>query len=110
MELPAPTDSDVRQIVDLVVDAVQPLRVVLFGSAARDEQRVGSDLDLMVVVPEGVDRRAVARSLYELMYEHRVMVPTQFVVTTPSDFEAHKDTTGMVYRDIERDGREVYAA
>jgi len=110
MDLQPPTESDIGRIVDLVVDAVQPLRVVLFGSVARGEQRAGSDLDLMVVVAEGVDRRAVGRSLYELMYLHRVLVPTQFVVTTPSGFATHKDTTGMVYRDIARDGREVYAA
>lgn len=110
MHLPAPTEADISRIVGLIVDAVQPLSVVLFGSAARGEQRDGSDLDFMVVVPEGVDRRETARSLYRVMYHHRIMVPTQFVVANPSGYEAHKNTIGMVYRDIQRDGREVYAA
>ena len=110
MQLPAPTETDLQRIVDLIVGAVRPVRVVLFGSVARGEHRQGSDVDLMVVMPDGADRRAVTRALYELMYEHRVMVPTQFVVTTPSAFATHATTTGMVYRDIVRDGRELFAA
>jgi predicted nucleotidyltransferase len=110
MRLPAPTNADIQRVVDLVVGEVSPLRIVLFGSTARGEQREGSDLDLMVVMPEGADRRAIAQSLYELMYRHRVMVPTQFLISTPDGYAAHRATRGLVYREISRDGREVYAA
>ena len=110
MSIPAPTEEDIQRIVDLVVAEVHPLQVVLFGSAARGEQHDGSDVDLMIVVPEDADRSGVADALYALMYRERVSIPTQFVVTTPSSFERHRTSLGLVYREIARDGREMYAA
>ena len=110
MSLSAPTEADIQSIVNLVVAEVSPLRVVLFGSAARGELREHSDVDLMVVVPEGTDQREVAGDLYVCLARAREKVPVNFVVTTPSKFEAHRDTLGLVYREISREGREIYAA
>jgi hypothetical protein len=39
MPLPAPTHFDIQTLVDLIVTEVEPVRVVLFGSAA--QQRLG---------------------------------------------------------------------
>jgi predicted nucleotidyltransferase len=105
MSFPAPTEADIQRAVDLVVDTVQPLRIVLFGSAARGELKPGSDVDMMVVVPDGVRRLDVAKQLYDLGLPR-----IEFVVTTPTLYERRKHSTGLVYRSIEREGHELYAA
>lgn len=103
--LPTPTDADIQCVVDLVVQTVQPLRIVLFGSRARGDARPDSDVDLMVVVPDGARRLDVAKRLYDLG------IPRfEFVVTTPTLYERRKDSPGLVYRNIEREGHELYAA
>lgn len=108
---PAPTQSDIQRVVGLVVETVQPLRIVLFGSAARGELRPGSDLDMMVVVPEGIDALRAAQRLYvEMARRRESYVCVDFIVTTPSCFEARKDSLGSVYREVSRDGQELYAA
>jgi len=108
---PIPTEADIQRVVALVVETVQPLRIVLFGSAARGELREGSDLDLMVVMPEGVDTLKVAQALHVAMGRERdLLVGVDFIVTTPSRFETHKDSLGNVCRDVARDGQELYAA
>lgn len=99
------TDSDVQIVVDLVVEAVQPLRVVLFGSQARGDCRPDSDIDLMVVVADGVRRLDVGKQLYDLG-----LPKVEFVVTTLELYERRKDIPGLVYRSIEREGLELYAA
>lgn len=109
-QFPAPTDADIQRVVDLVVDLVQPLRVVLFGSGARGELRDGSDLDMMIVVPEGVDTLRTAQRLYVEMSRRREAVGVDLVVTTPVRYQARKDALGSVYREVARDGRELYAA
>lgn len=109
MRLPAPNERDIRRIVDLVVAEVAPLRVVLFGSGARGELRDGSDVDLMVVMPEGSDRIAIQQRLCA-MPRAGVRAAIDFVVTTPDDYERYKDRVGMVYRQVAREGRELYAA
>lgn len=107
---PAPTADDIQRIVDLVVETVHPLRVVLFGSAARGESRPGSDLDLMVVVAEGVDELRTAQDLYVEMARRRESVGVDLIVATQSRFELRRETFASVFHDVARDGRELYAA
>ena len=59
------SDTDVLdRLVRRIVDLVQPQKIILFGSAARGEMEPGSDIDVLVVVPEGVHRRKTAQRLY----------------------------------------------
>jgi uncharacterized protein len=52
-------------LVHKIVETVHPLRVLLFGSAARGDMTEGSDIDLLVVMPDGVHRRRTAQFLYQ---------------------------------------------
>ena len=52
------------ELVRRTVEAVQPRRIILFGSAARGTMGPQSDLDVLVVMPDSADCRAVARDLY----------------------------------------------
>jgi len=79
--------------------------VVLFGSRARGDHRPDSDIDLMVVMPEGVNRLHVAQKLYMIGLSR-----VDFVVTTPGKYSAARLGYGLVYRDIAREGLELYAA
>ena len=54
----ATDDPLVRAVVEQVVAEAAPLRVVLFGSRATGTARPDSDIDLLVVMPDGTDRRA----------------------------------------------------
>ena len=54
-----------RRLLDRMREAVaawpvQPLSVVVFGSAVRDEMRSDSDIDVLVVMPDGVDDETVS--------------------------------------------------
>jgi len=103
-----PDRGAIDRLVQRIVEVAHPLRILLFGSAARGEFRPDSDVDLLVVMPEGVHRRRTAQELY---LEIRGMgIPFDLLVATPSDLEKHRDNVGLVYRTILREGREVYAA
>jgi uncharacterized protein len=107
---PPPTADDIQRVVDLVVDVADPMRVVLFGSVARGDARDGSDLDLMVVVPEGVDEKEVAKRLYLELGRRRLGVGVDFVVATPTRFERQRARFWSVFHEVDRDGRELYVA
>ena len=98
----------VDRLVRSIVAAVNPLRIILFGSAARGEFSPDSDIDFLVVMPEGVHRRQTAQFLYRQI--KGMGVPFDILVATPGDLEKHKDNLGLIYRTIVREGREVYAA
>ena len=96
------------ELVQQIVEAVQPLRIVLFGSAARGEMEPLSDIDLLVVMPEGTHRRRTAQHLYRTI--SGVKAPFDLVVATSGDLERYRDNIGLVYRAIDEEGRVIYAA
>ena len=100
------SDSTLDRLVGEVVKRVNPLRIVLFGSAARDESGERSDIDLLVVMPEGVHRRRTAQKLYREIKGLRV--PFDIVVATAQDLEKHKDNDGLIYKNALKEGIEVY--
>jgi uncharacterized protein len=101
-------ETRLDELVQRIVAETQPLRIVLFGSLARGEARPGSDVDLLVVMPEGTHRRRTAQSLYRSL--RGAGVPFELVIATPGDLERHGASPGLIYRDILREGRTLYAA
>lgn len=97
----------IERLVQQIVETVDPLRILLFGSAARGELGVASDLDLLVVMPEGVHRRRTAQKLYRKIRD--VGVAFDILVATPADLERHKENIGLIYRTILEEGKELYA-
>ncbi len=62
-----PAEEAIQEIVATIVRDYHPLAVLLFGSRARGDHRLTSDVDLLVVLrelPEGVSRRQVRAALY----------------------------------------------
>lgn len=98
----------IGRLVQRIADAVHPLRVLVFGSAARGDAGPDSDVDLLVVMPEGVHRRRTAQFLYRHLSGARI--PFDILVATPSDLERHKNNDGLIYKAILCEGKEVYVA
>ena len=103
-----PKPEVITKLVSQIIEVIQPLRIIFFGSAARGEMGIDSDLDVLVVVPEGVHRRKTAQALYQ--HVSGLKVPFDILVATPSDLEKHKDNIGLVYHAALGEGREVYVA
>ena len=103
-----PNPEVIEQLVRRIIELVHPLRIILFGSAARGEMESDSDIDVLVVMPEGVHRRRTAQLLYRQIRESGV--PFDILVATPNDLEVHRDNIGLIYKTILREGREVYVA
>lgn len=103
-----PDPQVVDRMIQTVVASVRPLRIILFGSAARGDMGPDSDLDLLVVMPQGTHRRKTAQRLYRQM--SGVGVPFDIVVAKPEDLELHHSNPGLIYQTILREGTEVYAA
>ena len=98
-------DGVVERIVESIVDAVAPEKVILFGSAARGEMTASSDLDFLVVKDLCHQRKTAA-----LIYRNlpRPRPPVDVVVVWPEDLRRHKDSYWLVIEPALREGRMVY--
>jgi len=101
-------NDKIQYLVDNIVEQIQPIRIIVFGSAARAEIPPNSDIDMMVVMPEGTHRRKTAQLLYRKI--RGSAIPFDILVATPSDLEKHKDNIGLIYSTVLNEGKEVYAA
>jgi len=103
----SPLPAVVDKLVEQTVELVHPLRILVFGSVARGESRPESDIDLLVVMPEGTHCRKTAQRLYREV--SGVGQPFDIIVTTAERLEKHRDNIGLVYHQALKEGREVYA-
>lgn len=96
------------RIAATVVDAADPVRLILFGSHARGDAGASSDYDLMVV------ERHVNNRMQEMVRLSRLLrplqVPLDLLVVTADAFDYWKDTPGNVYHAAATEGRILYEA
>jgi predicted nucleotidyltransferase len=98
----------IDELVRQIVEAVHPLRIILFGSAVRGEVGPDSDVDVLVVMPEGTHRRHTAQHLY--LEIKGIVFPFDILVATPGDLEKHRHNPGLIYKTILEEGKTLYAA
>jgi uncharacterized protein len=102
-----PLQEQLRDLVARVLAVTPAHRILLFGSAARGERRPDSDLDIMVVAPEGTMRRHTAQRIYVNLIGFPL--PVDVIVATESDLRAYGDSPGLIYGSALREGRVIYA-
>jgi predicted nucleotidyltransferase len=104
----SPNEQQVNELVRQIVEAVRPLRIILFGSAARGEAGPESDIDVMVVMPEGTHHVEALGFLHTQL--RGLGFGVDIVVATPQELDRYGDDIGFIYYDALREGKELYAA
>ena len=107
-EIPDKTKQAINLLVKRIVEEVHPLRVLLFGSAARGVMTPESDIDFLVVMPDGTHKRKTAQLLYTKLCN--IGLPFDLVVATPTELRRYADSPGLIYSEILNQSEEVYAA
>jgi predicted nucleotidyltransferase len=100
-------DDTLEVMIQRIVSGFQPERIILFGSYARGDANPSSDIDLLVVMPDGTDRRQAAIAMKEALDD--VRVPKDVIVTTPDLITRHGHLVGTILRPALREGKELYA-
>ncbi len=105
-----PVDPMIEEIVQAIVNAAAPERIILFGSAARGMLGPDSDIDLLVVERESSfhkgSRRAESSRIRKALW--KFPVPIDVLIFTPEEIDRWKDSTNHVIARSSREGRVVY--
>lgn len=96
----------IDELVQRIVETVHPLRIILFGSAARGEMGPNSDLDVLVVMPDGIHRRKTAQEIYRHLWGFGFA--KDIVVVTENDIREYGSNPYMVIKNALEEGRELY--
>lgn len=102
------TQETIDNLITRIKTVIEPTQVIIFGSAARGLMAEDSDIDVLVVVPEGTHRRRTSRLIHRNLFGFGM--PVDVIVATKEDLEKYKDSPGLIYRNILKEGKTVYAA
>jgi predicted nucleotidyltransferase len=97
-------DEAVRRILSVVT----PRRIILFGSAARGTMGPNSDLDLLIVMPDGIHRRKTSVEIFKAL--RGIGVAKDVIVVTEQDVSAFRDNPSLVLKPALDEGKVLYAA
>ncbi len=100
-----PDEAMLARLTAAIVEAVEPERIILFGSAARGDMCAKSDLDVLVV-KDAAHHRKVAWKVYTAV--PRGTRAVDVVVATNADIERHRDKPYYVIRPALDEGRVLY--
>lgn len=99
-------DSLIHEIVRRIIVAAQPQKVILFGSRARGDARLDSDIDLLVVADDPQPRSLRASALYGALSD--ILIPMDILVYRPEEIEEWRNVPQAFVTTAIREGSILY--
>ena len=106
-DAPSSLRAAVPAAVAEIVRAVDPVRVILFGSVARGEEGPESDLDFLVVL-DSLDPTRKTRLMAQIRRAIGAAVAADVFVTDSVECDRRKDVLGSMHYWPLREGEVVY--
>ena len=101
-----PDTGILKELIRRIVEASQPEKIVLFGSAATGKMGPNSDIDVMVVKAGEFHRGRLTEEIYRSLWGLGCAVDV--VVVTQDDIERYKDSFCLIIEPALREGIVVY--
>jgi predicted nucleotidyltransferase len=103
----AVSTDQLQQIVDRLAKGLEPECIYLFGSLARGQSEPGSDIDLLVILPESdLPRHRREALAYDLLWG--LSAPVDVIVLTRQEFQsAGRVRTSLASR-VQIEGKLLY--
>jgi len=99
-------DDILIEVTRRLVEKFHPVKVIVFGSQAREAANEQSDVDLIVLCESFANRNELEAEMYACL--RGVPFPVDLLVYTPEEFEAEKEIAGTVAQPASREGKVVY--
>jgi len=101
------TTQEIRKLSLRIARDFRPLRILLFGSHAREDATADSDVDLLVILP--FEGRAVDKAV-EIRLKTRPTFPLDLIVRTPEAVRERVALGDTFLRDVLEKGTVLYEA
>ena len=98
-------DPVLQTAIDRIVAGFDPLRIILFGSRARGDQRPDSDYDLLVVLDEVGDHFATTAAVMDVLADMRM---AKDIIVAEASEVVRGGASGSVLSQALSEGRTVY--
>jgi predicted nucleotidyltransferase len=100
------TADKINDVVSRLVAVASPLRLIVFGSAARGHLAASNDLDLLVVEPEVANRYSEMVRLQKAL--RGILIPLDLVVTSEAGYNERSQVPGTLEFAARTEGRALH--
>ncbi len=100
------TDTLLEEVVERLVGAFTPVRVILFGSYAEGRATADSDLDLLVVTEQALSRQERLKRTRGLFRD--MPLPIQVITISRQEFVETRAVIGGIAYPAAKYGRVIY--
>ena len=102
-------NDEIREMTRRFVEALHPVKIILFGSYAKDTYRDDSDYDFYIIMPDDtkqnmLDVGVAAYTAIDDMYDRKAV---DILTNTNGQFE-HRKTHPTLERVVNREGVVLY--
>jgi len=97
-------------IISIIVSIAAPDQIILFGSYARGDNTLKSDIDLLILkkgLKNGFD---VIDSIYRSFFDHKIGISVDLLAVDYDRYLELSNEIGYVYKTIKKEGKVIYGS
>lgn len=98
----------IDQIVDIIVSAVSPDKIILFGSYARGDHNKNSDIDILILKKGLEKEREITGNLYMEFFNKKITIPVDLIAIDYDKYNKLNNDIGYIYKTIKQEGKIIY--
>src|SRR3990172_2768963 len=100
------SEEILQKMTDVIVDMIQPEKIILFGSYARGTAKIGSDVDLLIIEKESFGHNRSRRQEMSRIWRKLAdfAVPKDILVYSQDEVEYWKDSENHLISRALREG------
>lgn len=97
----------IKKIKQIIIREVDPDKIILFGSRAKNMNHSNSDYDICIL-KSGIEKekKNLIKQLYLSLFEVREAI--DLILNTPEKFEILKSDKYLIFKSINEDGQILY--
>jgi uncharacterized protein len=104
---PEETRLELQRIVERIAEALEPEKIILFGSRARGDARLDSDIDLLIITKDG-DPHELSKAAFKAAKGRTIALD---VVAVPRTYFEQRLREGSVFfKAVMKDSQVLYGA
>ena len=100
------TDKEIEKLIDRIVTRIQPQKVIIFGSYAKDTATIKSDLDILVIKETEFPMANRTDDLKPILSHS--LIPVDVHIYTPEEVEEYGQEPFSFINSILKSGKTVF--
>ena len=107
------TNKQIQEVTDIIVEEIQPEKVLLFGSYAKGDPHKNSDLDIIVIVNEKLEKKKRIDSLVQMNMKTALpdlLFPKDFKMYSVKEYFELKDNKYSFLYSVLQNAKTLYEA